>query len=207
MPEERIQDRGVKRRWLSAIMSRLQLTTAFGAFVVCVAIANVCLLLENRMLETRLASIESRDTQITLGRRLSPITGVNLDGWLERVPTGTPLLIFSFSPGCPASQANHQGWARLDERLHGGERKVVWISRDPLPATRDYLANHRLLGVVLTDVPYPVYAQLALRLVPQTTAIGRDGVVEQVWSGKIGDTRWREIDEFIRIGTDDAARR
>jgi hypothetical protein len=62
MPEERIQDRGVKRRWLSAIMSRLQLTTAFGAFVVCVAIANVCLLLENRMLETRLASIESRDT-------------------------------------------------------------------------------------------------------------------------------------------------
>jgi hypothetical protein len=80
MPEERIQDRGVKRRWLSAIMSRLQLTTAFGAFVVCVAIANVCLLLENRMLETRLASIESRDTQITLGRRLSPITGVNLDG-------------------------------------------------------------------------------------------------------------------------------
>lgn len=194
-------------RWFSVIVSRLRVSSVLMVLIVCLAVVDVLLFVENRTLNTRLATIQTRDTEVTLGRRLSPISGVNLDQRLESVPTGTPLLVLTFSPGCTASRANHLGWKRLDSLLRGGERKVVWISRDPLLATSEYLSKDRPAGIVLIDVPHRVYAQLALRFVPQTTAIGRDGIVERVWRGKIGEMRWREIDEFLKIATTDAGSR
>src|SRR5713226_7792462 len=75
---------------------------------------NIFLFQQNRRLNEALAP------QITAGTRLQMLSGVALDGRLEPVTlpaAGSKLLILTFSPGCPACQANQDGWMRLANTL------------------------------------------------------------------------------------------
>ena len=75
---------------------------------------NIFLFLENRRLSEALAP------QITAGTQLQMIAGIGFDGRLEPVAlpsADSKLLIITFSPGCPACQANQEGWMRLASTL------------------------------------------------------------------------------------------
>ncbi len=75
---------------------------------------NILLFRQNRRLSEALAP------QITAGTQLQILSGVALDGRLEPVTlpqAGSKLLIITFSPGCPACQANQEGWMRLASTL------------------------------------------------------------------------------------------
>src|SRR5713226_256071 len=76
--------------------------------------ANVVLLRQNRSLQEALAP------HITAGAHLEKLAGLALDGRLQPVvqpPTDCKLLIITFSPGCPACQANQEGWMKLGGTL------------------------------------------------------------------------------------------
>src|SRR5712664_4530043 len=98
---------------------------------------NIFLFQQNRRLNEALAP------QISAGAQLQMLTGLALDGRLEPVtlPTaGSKLLIITFSPGCPACQANQEGWMRLASTLEQKGVRVLWVSRDAIEITRSYLA-------------------------------------------------------------------
>ena len=68
---------------------------------------NIFLFRQNRQLSEALAP------QITAGTQLQRLAGIAFDGRLEPVAlpaAGSKLLIITFSPGCPACQANQEGW-------------------------------------------------------------------------------------------------
>jgi peroxiredoxin len=146
---------------------------------------NIFLFLQNRRLSEALAP------QITAGTRLQMLSGVAFDGRLEPVTlpaAGSKLLIITFSPGCPACQANQEGWMRLASALEQRGVRVLWLSRDPIEITRDYCTKHGIrLSDTLADPPYRTFAQLGLARVPNTVLVGAEGRVEKdVWIRQAG---------------------
>ncbi len=152
---------------------------------------NIFLFLQNRRLLQALAP------QIAAGTRLQMLAGLGLDGRLEPValpPAGSKLLIITFSPGCPACQANQDGWMRLASSLEQKGIRVLWVSRDPIEITRDYCAKHGIpLSDTLADPPYRTYAQLGLARVPNTLLVGAGGTVEKVWAGRLDQPDWNTL--------------
>jgi peroxiredoxin len=149
---------------------------------------NISLFLQNRRLNEALAP------QITAGTQLRMLAGIAFDGRLEPVAlpaAGTKLLIITFSSGCPACQANQDGWTRLASILEQRGVRVLWVSRDPIEITRDYCLKHGIpLSATLADPPYRTFAQLGLARVPNTLLVGAEGRVEKVWAGRLDQTGW-----------------
>ncbi len=152
---------------------------------------NVVLLRQNRHLREALAP------QIAAGTHLQMLSGLSLDGRQEPVDlpaAGSKLLIITFSPGCPACQANQDGWMRLATTLEPKGMRVLWVSRDPIEITRDYCAKHGIpLSDTLADPPYRTYAQLGLARVPNTVLVGAGGTVEKVWAGRLDQPDWNTM--------------
>ena len=149
---------------------------------------NIFLFQQNRRLNEALAP------QISAGAQLQTLVGVALDGRLEPVAlpaAGSKLLIITFSPGCPACQANQDGWMRLAGTLEQKGVRVLWVSRDPIEITRDYCTKHGIrLSDTLADPPYRTFAQLGLARVPNTLLVGAEGRVEKVWAGRLDQAGW-----------------
>ncbi len=149
---------------------------------------NILLFLQNRRLNEALAP------QITAGTQLQMLAGIAFDGRLEPVAlpaAGSKLLIITFSPGCPACQANQDGWMRLASALEQRGVRVLWVSRDPIEVTRDYCLKHGIrLSETLSDPPYRTFAQLGLARVPNTLLVGAEGRVEKVWAGRLDQAGW-----------------
>jgi peroxiredoxin len=152
---------------------------------------NVFLFLQNRHLSEALAP------QITAGTQLKMLAGVALNGRLEPVTlpsAGSKLLIITFSPSCPACQANQEGWMKLSGALQQEGIRVLWLSRDPMEITRDYCMKHGIsLSDTLADPPHRTYVQLGLARVPNTVLVGADGRVEKVWVGRLDQAGWNTI--------------
>jgi peroxiredoxin len=148
---------------------------------------NIALVWQNRRLR------DAQAPQIAAGAQLQMLSGIGLDGRVDPVslPTaGSKLLIITFSPGCPACQANQQGWANLASMLKAKGVRVLWVSRDPTDVTREYCLKH---GIPLTDVvadpPYGTYLQLGLARVPNTVLVS-GSTVEKVWAGRMDSDGW-----------------
>jgi peroxiredoxin len=152
---------------------------------------NIFLFLQNRRLNEALAP------QITAGMQLQMLSGIAFDGRLEPVslpPAGSKLLIITFSPGCPACQANQDGWMKLASTLEQKSVRVLWVSRDPIEMTRDYCKKHGIrLSDTLADPPYKTFAQLGLARVPNTLLVGANGTVEKVWPGRLDRAGWNSM--------------
>jgi peroxiredoxin len=152
---------------------------------------NIFLLQQNRRLNEALAP------QITAGTQLQMLSGVAFDGRLESVAlpvAGAKLLILTFSPGCPACQANQDGWMKLASTLERKGVHVLWVSRDPIEITRDYCVKHGIpLSNALADPPYRTFAQLGLARVPNTLLVGANGTVEKVWAGRLDQSGWNTL--------------
>ncbi len=152
---------------------------------------NVVLLRQNRRLREALAP------QIAAGTQLQMLSGLSLDGRQEPVAlpsAGSRLLIITFSPGCPACQANQDGWMRLASTLEQRGVRVLWVSRDPIEITRDYCMKHSIpLSDTLAEPPYRTYTQLGLARVPNTLLVGASGTVEKVWPGLLDQTGWNTM--------------
>ncbi len=149
---------------------------------------NVVLFQQNRRLR------EAAAPQIAAGTHLQMLSGLALDGRQEPVTlpqAGSKLLIIAFSPGCPACQANLEGWMKLANTLAQNGVRVLWVSRDPIEFTRDYCVKHGIpLSETLADPPYRTYAQLGLARVPNTLLVGPGGMVEKVWAGRLDQAGW-----------------
>ncbi len=156
---------------------------------------NIFLFLQNRRLNEALAP------QITAGMQLQMLAGIAFDGRLEPVPlpsAGSKLLIITFSPGCPACQANQDGWMKLASTLEQKSVRVLWVSRDPVEITRDYCTKHGIrLADTLADPPYRTFAQLGLARVPNTLLVGANGTVEKVWAGRLDQAGWNSMSAYF----------
>jgi peroxiredoxin len=152
---------------------------------------NIFLFLQNRRLNEALAP------QITAGTQLRMLAGLGFDGRLEPVDlpaAGSKLLIITFSPGCPACQANQQGWMKLAGALEQKSVRVLWVSRDPIEITRDYCTKHGIpLSDTLADPLHRTYIQLGLARVPNTVLVRSDGTIEKVWAGRLDQAGWKSI--------------
>jgi peroxiredoxin len=152
---------------------------------------NIFLFRQNQHLSEALAP------QITAGTQLQMLAGIAFDGRLEPVilpAAGSKLLIITFSPGCPACQANQDGWMRLASTLEQKGVRVLWVSRDPIEITRDYCLKHGMrLSDTLADPPYRTFAQLGLARVPNTLLVGAEGRVEKVWVGRLDQAGWNTM--------------
>jgi len=152
---------------------------------------NIFLFQQNRRLNEALAP------QISAGTQLQMLSGVAFDGRLYPVAlpaAGSKLLIITFSPGCPACQANQDGWMRLATTLEQKGVRVLWVSRDPIEITRDYCVKHGIrLSHTLADPPYRTFTQLGLARVPNTVLVGAEGRVEKVWAGRLDQTGWNTM--------------
>lgn len=156
---------------------------------VSVLVENVSLFRQNRSLQEALAP------QIAAGTQLQMLSALTLDGRI--VPVGFPalgskLLILTFSPGCPACQANQAKWMNLASTLgQKGTVRVLWVSRDPIEVTKEYCLKHGIpLSDVLADPPYRTHAQLGLARVPNTVLVDASGTVEKVWPGRLDQAGW-----------------
>jgi len=152
---------------------------------------NIFLFRQNRHLSEALAP------QIIAGTQLKNLAGIAFDARLEPVAlpaAGSKLLILTFSPDCPACQANQDGWMRLASTLEQKGVRVLWVSRDPIEITRDYCLKHGIrLSDTLADPPYRTFAQLGLARVPNTLLVGAEGRVEKVWAGRMDQAGWNTM--------------
>ena len=177
---------------MSGTQSKSRFTKVMGISLWVVALGvlaeNIFLFRQNRRLNDALAP------QISAEAHLQMLSGLALDRRLQPVPfpvTGSRLLVITFSPGCPACQANQDGWMRLASTLGQKGVRVLWVSRDPIEITRDCCVKHGIpLSDVLADPPYRTFAQLGLTRVPNTFLVEPDGRVEKVWAGRLDQVGW-----------------
>ncbi len=159
---------------------------------------NISLLRQNRRL------LEAAAPQITAGTQLRMLSGLAPDGRVEPVilpPAGSKLLILTFSPGCPACQANQERWMRLARTLEGKGVRVLWMSRDPIDITRNYCLQHGIpLSDALANPPYRTYLQLGLARVPSTVLVGPGGTVKKVWAGRMDQAGWIAMFAYFGAG-------
>lgn len=153
---------------------------------------NVVLFRQNRRLS------DASAPQITGGTQLQMLSGLTVDGRIEPVnlpsARSSKLLIITFSPGCPACQANQGGWMKLANALEQKGVRVLWISRDPIEITRDYSLKQGIrLTDTLADPPFRTYVQLGLARVPNTLLVGANGTVEKVWPGRLDQAGWETM--------------
>ena len=152
---------------------------------------NIALFRQNRRL------LEEAAPQVAAGTQLRMLSGLAPDGRFEPVSLPSPgsgLLIITFSPGCSACQANQDGWMKLANNAHEKGLRVLWVSRDPIDATRDYCLTHSIpLTDALADPPYRTYLQLGLARVPNTILVGPGGTVEKVWAGRLDQDGWNSV--------------
>jgi peroxiredoxin len=180
---------------MTGIPLKSRLTKVMEIFLWLVALGvlaeNIFLFLQNRRLNEALAP------QITAGTQLQMLAGIGFDGRLEPVTlpsADSKLLIITFSPRCPACQANQDGWMRLASVLEQKGVRVLWVSRDPIEITRDYCLKHGIrLSDTLADPPYRTFAQLGLARVPNTLLVRAEGRVEKVWAGRLDQEGWNTM--------------
>lgn len=161
-------------------------------------LAGLGVLAENIFLfQQNLRLNEALAPQITAGTQLQMLAGIAFDGRLEPVAlpaAGSKLLVITFSPGCPACQANQDGWMKLASTLEQKGVRVLWVSRDRMEITRDYCLKHGIpLSDVLADPPYRTFVQLGLARVPNTVLVGAEGRVEKVWAGRLDQAGWNTM--------------
>ncbi|HEX4543351.1 MAG TPA: redoxin domain-containing protein [Candidatus Acidoferrum sp.] len=124
-----------------------------------------------------------------------------LDGRVEPVglpSAGSKLLIITFSPGCPACQANKERWMKLANTLEQKGARVLWVSRDPIEVTREYCLKHGIpLIDAVADPPYRTYLQLGLARVPNTVLVGPGGTVEKVWAERLDQDGWNSLFAYM----------
>ncbi len=167
---------------------------------------NIILLRQNRRLSQAAAP------QIAAGAQLRMLSGLALNGRVQPVSlpsAGSKLLIITFSPGCPACQANQERWAKLASALEQKGTPVLWVSRDPIEVTRDYCLKHDIpLSGTLADPPHRTYLQLGLARVPNTLLVGTGGTVEKVWPGRLDQAGWNSMFAYFgeQQGTASSAR-
>jgi peroxiredoxin len=151
--------------------------------------------------------LQASAPQIAERTQLQMLAALTLDGRIEPVnlpATGSKLLVITFSPGCPACQANQEGWTKLASTLGQKGVRVLWLSRDPIDITRDYCLKHGIpLSDTLADPPYRTYLQLGLARVPNTVLVGAGGMVEKVWAGRLDLAGWNSV--YAYFGDQDAA--
>ncbi len=184
-------------------------TTRFSTVIeVLICLAGLGLLVENALLVRQKRELE--DTlapQIASGARLQMLGGLTLDGRFRAIPLPSAeakLLVITFSPACPACQANQAGWTRLSSTLEQKGVRVVWVSRDPIVVTKDYCLKNRIpLSDTLADPPHRTYVQLGLARVPNTMLVGGNGQVEKVWAGRLDQAGWESL--FAYFGVDGRA--
>src|ERR1700760_1410661 len=87
------------------------------AITILLWLAAVGLLVENLVLARQIRLLrDAAASQITAGTQLHMLSGLALDGHVQPLTllgAGSKLLIITFSPGCPACQANQEGWTKL----------------------------------------------------------------------------------------------
>jgi peroxiredoxin len=158
---------------------------------------NVALLRQNRQLREAVAP------QIAAGEQLQMLSGVTLDGHVEPISlpaANSKLLLLTFSPGCPACQANQEGWAKLANALVQKGVRVLWLSRDPVDVTRKYCQMHGIApSDTFADPPYRTYKQLGLARVPNTVLVGSGGTVEKVWAGRLDQPAWVSVFAYFGV--------
>lgn len=153
-------------------------------------VENMALFRQNRRL------LEAAAPQIAAGTQLQMLSGLTLDGRFEPISppsAGSKLLIVTFSPGCPACQANQEGWMNLASMLKPKGVGVLWVSRDPVEVTREYCLKHGIpLIDAVADPPYRTYLQLGLARVPNTVLVS-GGTIEKVWAGRMDPAGWNAM--------------
>ncbi len=162
-----------------------------GLAALAVLVENVLLVQHNRELQETVAP------QIASGAHLEMLGGLDVDGRFQALAmpaANSKLLIITFSPGCPACQANQQGWKKLVAALEQKGVRVLWVSREPVAVTRDYCTTHGIrLSDTLADPPHRTYVQLGLARVPNTILVGAGGAVQKVWAGRLDEAGWNSL--------------
>lgn len=175
---------------------------AVGIAVVAVIVTSGILVVQNRSLHRDLeeATRAPAPPEVTVGKSLSgPLAAATTDGGFRELQwpdtESDRMLVITFSPGCPACQANQAGWALVAKGIAARQHwRVLWVSRDPVPITREYAQAERLqLADVVADPTHRTYMQLALQGVPNTMVVGVRGVIERVWPGRLDSAKWKEV--------------
>jgi hypothetical protein len=180
-----------------AILNLLLCCAAAGIIV-----QNISLIRQNRSLHRTVDRIAA---QIEAGQKLSgDLTATGADGRLSSIPmpasAAEHLLIITFSPGCPACQANQDEWARLARGLQRRGWRVLWVSRDQMDTSVDYARKHQMsLSDVFGEPPYRTYLQLGLSRVPNTIEVAPGGVMQRVWPGQLADSQWKEMFAYFHV--------
>jgi hypothetical protein len=177
-----------------------------NALLICAAAAiiveNISLIRDNRSLQR---SVDRLTAQIQAGQKLSDhLAAIGADGRLMSIPLPASatdhLLIITFSPRCPACQANQEEWAKLAQGLKQRGWRVIWVSRDGADESFDYSRQHQIpLSDVFADPPYRTYLQLGLNRVPNTIEVTPGGVMQKVWPGQMADAQWKEVFNYFHI--------
>jgi peroxiredoxin len=184
-------------------IGRIALNVLLGCAVVAVVVQNISLMSVNRSLKD---AVDKYTAQIQAGQKVKAgLTATGADNRLTSITLPASeaehLLIITFSPACPACQANQDEWTKLARGLkRNANWRVLWVSRDDMDSTVEYCRKHQIqLSSVVAEPPYRTYLQLGLSRVPNTLVVGPGGIIQKVWPGQLVSTQWKDMFAYLNI--------
>ena len=165
------------------------------------AIANFFLVKQNARLQTMVRQSQAAQG-VTVGQRIKSIAGVEFKGTplemsLQHRPS--PLVVLVYTPQCNPSNHNWQNWEQLVSTV-SNDNAVLFV--DLAGTTDDSFVRQHNIGMytIITSVSEETRSNLHLAATPQTIVIGRDGVVQRVWTGALSAADIKRIQALLLAG-------
>ena len=122
---------------------------------------------------------------LRVGVPLERLRGITSSGTLQEVDLSDGQhLVITLTRACLAVNRNVAAWQKVIERLAANDVQILWVSRESHAEVADYVSANGFSGLALGDVPYDVYLQLGLAIVPQTIVV-QGGMVTMTFAGEI----------------------
>jgi peroxiredoxin len=190
----------------SSTISRITTTKFLNALLVIAGIGlvvvSVILSIQNRSLKADAPDL----TNIQEGKHLSRyLAAATLDSEFRPIrfsdSEANQTLLLTFSPSCPHCKANQPNWSIIaDELRHRGGWRVLWVSRDPVDATRTYCEDNNIPSAeTFADPTHRTWVSLSLVEVPVAMVINQGGVIQKLWQGELNPAIWTEVFDYLRV--------
>lgn len=163
---------------------------------VLLSLTNVLLIRKNQSLRAEADYFRSlQHTQI--GIKLPALRGKDREGrdfTVSYPEAGAPTLIFVFTPNCTFCR---RSWSKWLELARTTKSRVVFVNVGG-PLNADFIRQQGFgNAIVVTSVEPESILKYGFYETPITLLVSPAGVSEKVWSGEIGPSRFKEIQDAL----------
>ncbi len=177
----------------SDLTSKLNFKERFQTFLIISCfifflVSNSALAIRNIELKNRVNRLLDNEI-LSEGEIVKPFEVYGLDGTKLKInfTDSDKLILFILKYGCDVCKNNIDIWNKIYKRFNNNESRILGISVNDMTYTKQMIDSYNINFKVAFNSNNDFKENFKVVLTPITILIGNDGMVENIWKGKISE--------------------